>query len=74
MQNLQNVIADLNKYTVKVITDRTIGTGIIVTPISKDTSTFEFKENGLILTCYHVIDNLRNKTIDFKDLQERLCS
>jgi len=41
---------------------KVLGTGVTVT------------DDVLILTCYHVIDNLRNKTIDFKDLQERLCS
>jgi len=67
MQNLHDVIADLNKYTVKVITDRTVGTGIIVTPIPKfakvtSTSTFESKGNGLILTCYHVIGNANSES------------
>jgi len=68
MQNLQDVIADLNKYTVKVMTDRrTVGTGIIVTPISSQApiTAVENEENGLILTCYHVIGdaNSENETL-----------
>src|SRR3954447_4319752 len=72
MQNLQDVIADLHKYTVKVITDRTVGTDIIVTPISKyakdiSTSTPEFKENGLILTCYHIIGDANSESKSLYD-------
>src|SRR6476469_9220029 len=71
MQNLQDVIADLNNCTVKVITSRTVGTGIIVTPVSKftkDTSTLTSeKENGLILTCYHVIGNANSESESLYD-------
>ena len=53
MQLRQALIDDLNKYTV-AIQDRekgeTHGTGVIVT------------DDGLILTCYHVIGDNENST------------
>ena len=66
MQNLQqDVNADLNKYTVKIMTDSRVGTGIIVTPISSQVpmTAVGNKENGLILTCYHVIGDVNSETL-----------
>jgi hypothetical protein len=45
----------LNKYTVRVKTEVSIGTGIIVT------------DTGLILTCYHVVGDVKNAF--FEDIE-----
>ena len=53
------ILQELRKYTVAIQRSgdsKVLGTGVIVT------------DDGLIITCYHVIGNLRNKTIDFKDV------
>jgi hypothetical protein len=55
MQNYQTNIEDLGKCTVAIQkagdNGRILGTGVIVT------------DDGLILTCYHVIGEIKNKTI-----------
>jgi CheY-like chemotaxis protein len=57
MQNQQTAaINDLEKYTVGIRTDRSIGTGIIVT------------DDGLILTCYHVIGDVENNSF-YEDIE-----
>jgi tetratricopeptide (TPR) repeat protein len=60
MQNIQNNFQDLTKCTVAIHepgdSDKVLGTGVIVT------------DDGLILTCYHVIGNLKSGTIDFKNV------
>jgi hypothetical protein len=60
MQNSNQAnLQDLKKCTVAIRepkSNKVLGTGIIVT------------EDGLILTCYHVIGNLKSKTIDFTDV------
>jgi hypothetical protein len=57
MQNLQAAINELDKYTVNIKTDRSIGTGLIVT------------NDGLILTCYHVIGDPENNSSLFHDIE-----
>jgi Trypsin-like peptidase domain len=55
----QDNLQDLQKCTVSIqrsSDSKVLGTGVIVT------------DHGLILTCYHVIGNLKNETIDFKDV------
>jgi tetratricopeptide (TPR) repeat protein len=50
MENLQVDINEISKFTVRIKTEDSVGTGVIVTG------------DGLILTCYHVIKNLDHKT------------
>jgi S1-C subfamily serine protease len=53
--NYQSLINDLNKYTVAIKdreTGETHGTGVIVT------------DDGLILTCYHVIGDVENTSLN----------
>ena len=47
------------------MTDSRVGTGIIVTPISSQVpmTAVGNKENGLILTCYHVIGDVNSETL-----------
>jgi hypothetical protein len=55
MQINEASIEQLNKYTVaiqKAGSDSVLGTGVIVT------------DDGLILTCYHVVGNIKSKTLD----------
>jgi hypothetical protein len=56
MQNYQDNIEDLSKCTVAIQetgeNGRILGTGILVT------------DDGLIVTCYHVIGNIKAKTLD----------
>jgi S1-C subfamily serine protease len=59
MQSRQgDTLDDLTKCTVAIQEPggRILGTGVIVA------------DDGLIVTCYHVVGNLKNKTIDFKDV------
>src|SRR5215475_6840724 len=59
MQSNQDTIQDLRKCTVAIqrsSDSKVLGTGVIVT------------DDGLIITCYHIIGNLKNKTIYFKDV------
>jgi predicted transcriptional regulator len=54
MQSIKDNLQDLKKCTVAIrnsIGDDVLGTGVIVT------------DDGLILTCYHVIEDQRNNTI-----------
>jgi hypothetical protein len=56
--NHQSLIDDLNKYTVAIKdteTGETHGTGVIIT------------DDGLILTCYHVIGDNKNERFYYKD-------
>jgi hypothetical protein len=55
MQSSQDALQDLTKCTVAIQKSTgglDLGTGVIVT------------DNGLILTCYHVVGNIKTKTLD----------
>ena len=56
MQNYQSSIEDLSKCTVAIqeagSSGKVLGTGVIVT------------DDGLLLTCYHVLGNIKTKALD----------
>jgi S1-C subfamily serine protease len=57
VQHRNTDIDQLQNYTVRIKTEVSVGTEVIVT------------ESGLILTCYHVIGDVKNTSTIFEDIE-----